>query len=212
MMRPSPPSAQPREPAFLAMQRGIAFIAAHPVLRWIVLAQLVTAVLARPYSQLVPALVVNVLHGGAPGLGWAVSAIGAGGLGGALVTAYFAQRERRSRLWLQSGLLMSAGVFALAFVPTLSGVLPVLFLTGVGTLALLGVTNTVIQVLSPDELRGRALSIYTMIAIGVVPLGSLVDGTIASFIGLRETFALAGAICTLFFVAIWFLRPIVRTV
>jgi predicted MFS family arabinose efflux permease len=107
---------------------------------------------------------------------------------------------------------MSAGVFALAFVPTLSGVLPVLFVTGVGTLALLGVTNTVIQVLSPDELRGRALSIYTMIAIGVVPLGSLVDGTIASFIGLRETFALAGAVCTLFFVAIWFLRPIVRTV
>jgi MFS family permease len=212
MMRPSPPSARPREPAFLAMQRGIAFIAAHPVLRWIVLAQLVTAILARPYSQLVPALVVNVLHGGAPGLGWAVSAIGAGGLGGALVTAYFAQRERRSRLWLQSGLLMSAGVFALAFVPTLSGVLPVLFVTGVGTLALLGVTNTVIQVLSPDELRGRALSIYTMIAIGVVPLGSLVDGTIASFIGLRETFALAGAVCTLFFVAIWFLRPIVRTV
>ncbi len=85
---------------------------------------------------------------------------------------------------------MSAGVFALAFVPALALALPVLFAIGVGTLALLGATNTLIQTLSPDDVRGRALSIYTMIAIGVVPLGALVDGAIAALIGLRATFAL----------------------
>lgn len=212
MMHPSQSVAAQHEPAMLAMRRGIAFIAAHPVLRWIVIAQLVSAIFARPYSQLVPALAVNVLHAGAAGLGWAFSAIGAGGFGGALVTAYFAQRERRSRLWLQSGLLMSLGVFALAFVPTLAAAMPVLFAAGVGTLALLGVTNTLIQILSPDHLRGRALSIYTMIAIGVVPLGSLVDGAIASVIGLQTTFALAGAVCALLFLGTWFLSPAVRTV
>jgi MFS family permease len=176
------------------------------------LAQLVTALLARPYSQLVAALAVNVMHASARGLGWAVSAIGLGGFGGALVTAYFAQRERRSKLWLQSGLLMSLGVFALAFVPGLPIALPVLFLAGVGTLASLGVTNTLIQTLSPDDVRGRALSIYTMIAIGVVPLGALIDGAIASAIGLRATFALAGAACTVLFLAIWLFRPAVRGV
>jgi hypothetical protein len=51
-----------------------------------------------------------------------------------------------------------------------------------------------------------------MIAIGVVPLGSLVDGAIAAAIGLRPTFALAGAICTVMFLAIWVLRPAVRSV
>ncbi|HXO17841.1 MAG TPA: MFS transporter, partial [Candidatus Dormibacteraeota bacterium] len=191
---------------------GIVFIVRHPALRWIVLAQLVTAVLTRPYSQLIAALTVNVLHAGASGLGWAVSAVGVGGFGGALVTTYFAQRERRSRLWLQSGLVMSGGVLALGFVPTLAGALPVLFVIGVGTMAQLGATNTLIQVLSPDEVRGRALAIYTMIAIGVVPLGALVDGAIASGIGLRPTFAIAGAVCTALFIAIWFLRPAVRTV
>ena len=50
---------------------------------------------------------------------------------------------------------------------------------------MLGATNTLIQMLSPDDVRGRALSVYTMIAIGVVPLGSLVDGAIAAAIGLR---------------------------
>ncbi len=212
LMRPSPPTATRRESTLYAMRYGIAFIVRHPALRWILLAQLVTAILTRPYSQLVPALAVNVLHAGARGLGWAVSAAGVGGFGGALVTAYFAQRERRSRLWLQSGLLMSAGVVALAFVPTLGSALPVLFTIGVGTLATLGVTNTLIQVLSPDDVRGRALSVYTMIAIGVVPLGSLVDGAIAAVIGLRPTFALAGAVCVAMFVAIWFCAPAVRKV
>jgi MFS family permease len=144
-------------------------------------------------------------------LGWAVSAIGVGGFGGALITAYFAQRERRSRLWMLSSLLMSFGVCTLGFVPTLGVAVPLLFVIGVGTLASMGATNTLIQVLSPDDVRGRTLSIYTMIAIGVVPLGALVNGAIASSLGLRPTFAIAGAICTLLFLAIWFLRPIVRT-
>ncbi|MBV8345380.1 MAG: MFS transporter [Candidatus Eremiobacteraeota bacterium] len=212
MMRPSPPSAARREPTLQAMRLGIVFIARHPALRWILFAQLVTAILTRPYGQLIPALAVNVLHAGARGLGWAVSAAGVGGFGGALVTAYFAQRERRSRLWLQSGLLMSLGVSALAFVPTIAWALPVLFTVGVGTLATLGVTNTLIQMLSPDDVRGRALSIYTMIAIGVVPLGSLVDGAIAAVIGLRPTFALAGVVCVAMFLAIWFAAPAVRRV
>lgn len=212
MMRPSPPAIARREPVMRAMRQGIAFIVRHPALQWIVLAQFVTALLARPYGQLTPALAVNVLHASARGLGWAVSAIGAGGFGGAVITAYLAQRERRSRLWVQSGLLMSSGVCALAFVPTLSAALPILFAIGIGTLASMGATNTLIQTLSPDDVRGRALSIYTMIAIGVVPLGALVDGGVASIIGLRPTFAAAGAVCTLLFLAIWLLRPAVRTV
>ncbi len=211
LMRPSPPPGGRREHPLLAMRHGIAFIVRHPVLRWVVFALFVTALFARPYGLLMPAYAVNVLHAGARGLGWAVSAVGAGGFGGALVVAYFTQRERRSRLWLQSGLLMSVGVFALGFVPTLVLALPVLFTVGVGTMAMMGATNTLIQVLSPDDVRGRALSIYTMIAIGVVPLGAFVDGAIASAIGLRPTFALAGAICATLFLAIWFLRPVVRT-
>jgi MFS family permease len=212
MMNPSPPTVKRGEPMLLAMRQGIVFLLSHPILRWIVLAFFLAAVFARPYGQLIPAFTVNVLHVGARGLGWAVSAIGLGGFGGALVVAYFAQRERRSRLWLQAGLLMSCGIIVLGFVPTLGLALPVLFLIGVGTMALLGATNTLIQMLSPDEVRGRALAVYTMIAIGVVPAGSLVDGAIAALIGLHEMFILSGTLCALTFLAIWLLRPAIRTV
>jgi MFS family permease len=212
MMQPSPPSSARAESTVRAMQQGIAFILRHPALRWIILAQVVTSLLTRPYSQLVPALAVNLLHASARGLGWAVSAIGIGGFGGAIVTAYFAQRERRSTLWVQSSIVMSIAVLGLGLVPSLAFALPLLFAAGVGTLASLGATNTLIQTLSPDDVRGRALSIYTMIAIGIVPLGALVDGAIATAIGLREMFVLAGAACAVLFAAIWFLRPAVRAV
>lgn len=212
MMRPSPPSVSTRESVLRSMHQGIAFIVSHPALRWIMLGQLVTAILVRPYSQLVAAFAVNVLHAGARGLGWAVSAIGIGGFAGALATAYFAQRERRSSFWMQAGCVMSFGLMVLGFVPTLHVSVFVLFAIGLGTMALMGATNTLIQVLSPENVRGRALSVYTMIAIGVVPAGSLVDGAIASAIGLRETFVLAGAFCGALFVALWIFAPVLRNV
>jgi MFS family permease len=212
MMRPSPPSVATRQSVLRSMHQGIAFIASHPALRWIMVGQLVTAILVRPYSQLVAAFAVNVLHAGARGLGWAVSAIGIGGFAGALATAYFAQRERRGNLWIQAGCIMSFGLMVLGFVPSLHVSVLVLFAIGLGTMALMGATNTLIQVLSPENVRGRALSVYTMIAIGVVPAGSLVDGAIASVIGLRETFVLAGAVCGALFVAIWIFAPVLRNV
>ncbi|HTX60489.1 MAG TPA: MFS transporter, partial [Verrucomicrobiae bacterium] len=211
-MHASPPSMPRRESVWLAMRQGIVFLHRHEILRWIVLAFLVSAIFSRPYSQLIPALTVDIFHAGARGLGWAVSAAGVGGFGGALATAYFAQRPRRSRLWLAAGLTMSAGVLLLGLVPTLGFAVPVLFAIGVGTMALLGATNTLIQILSPDELRGRAMSVYTMIAIGIVPLGSLVDGAIASAIGLQHLFLLSGATCAATFLLVWLLRPAVRGV
>jgi MFS family permease len=103
-------------------------------------------------------------------------------------------------------------VLLLGITPSMATTLPVLFAIGLGTIALLGATNTLIQTLSPDRVRGRALAVYTMIALGVVPGGSLIDGAIASAIGLHAMFALAGGVCVATFLAVWFLRPAVRTV
>ena len=75
MMRPSPPVVDAtRADCCARCAKGSSSSCAIPHLRWIVFALFVTAILTRPYSQLVPALAVNVLHAGARGLGWAVSA------------------------------------------------------------------------------------------------------------------------------------------
>lgn len=212
MMQPSPPSTAQREPMLAAMRGGIAFLFGHPILRWIVAAFVILAIFARPYAQLIPAYIVNVLHGDARALGWAVAAAGIGGFGGALLTAAFAGREPRSIQWLLAGVLTALGLIGLAGVHSVGWALPALFTIGVGTLAFLGATNTLIQTLAPDAVRGRAIAVYTMVAIGVVPLGTLLIGSIASVIGLHAAFALAGAISLVCVIAAYALNPIVRTV
>jgi MFS family permease len=212
LMAPSPPTGVRRESMLESIRYGIAFLARHRILRWIVGVFVVTALLTRPYAQLIPAFIVNTLRGGPQALGWAVAAAGVGGFGGALVTAYFAQGERRSRLWLWSGVIMSGGVLALGFIWSVAFAVPVLFAIGLGTLAFLGATNTLIQTLSPDHVRGRAISVYTMIAIGVVPLGSLVVGSVASVTGMHAAFLGAGGICLVLIVSVYALNRLLRTV
>ncbi len=212
MMHPSPPSTARREPMLSAMRGGVTFLFTHPILRPIVAVFVITAVFARPYAQLIPAYIVNVLHGDAQALGWAVAAAGIGGFGGALLTAAFAGREPRSIQWLLAGVLTSLGLIALALAHSVAWALPALFTIGVGTLAFLGATNTLIQTLAPDDVRGRAIAVYTMVAIGVVPLGTLLIGSIASVIGLHAAFILAGAIPLVCVIAAYALSPIVRTV
>ncbi len=212
MMAPSPPSGAKREPMFRSIRTGLHFLAHHPILRWIILVFTITALLVRPYSQLIPAFVVNTLHGSAQSLGWAVAAVGVGGFGGALVTAAFAGRERRSTQWVLAGAVMSAGVLLLGSIWSVPLSIPVFFLIGLGTLAFLGASNVLVQTLSPDDVRGRAMSVYTMIAVGVVPGGSLVLGAIAALIGLHLTFAIGGGLCLIAVLAVFVLNPIIRTV
>ncbi|HEY5348601.1 MAG TPA: MFS transporter, partial [Candidatus Lustribacter sp.] len=212
MMGPSPPVIPQRQPMLASIRTGIAFLAGHPILRWIVGVFAVMAIFARPYAQLIPAYVVDTLHGGARDLGWAVAAAGIGGFGGALITAAFAGRERRSTQWVIAGVLTAGGLIGLSATQTVGATLPVFFVIGVGTLAFLGATNTLIQILSPDDMRGRAVSVYTMIAIGVVPGGSLVVGSIASVIGLHAAFALAGTIGMICVLGVYIARPLIRTV
>jgi MFS family permease len=211
MMQSSPPSSAKREPMLDSIAAGLRFLWGDPILKWIVAVFVVTAILVRPYTQLIPAFIVNTLHGDARALGWAIAAAGIGGFGGGIVTAAFSG-ERRSTQWIFSGVLMTAGVAALGAVGAIPISFPIFFLIGVGTLGLLGATNTLIQTIAPDEMRGRAISVYTMIALGIVPGGSLVLGSVAAVIGLHAAFAIAGGTTLAFVLVVYWLHPQIRTV
>ncbi len=86
---------------------------------------------------------------------------------------------------------------AFAFVPDIRIALPVLAVLGVCTVLPLAMTNTAIQVMTPEEMRGRVLSIRVMITFGLAPFGSLLAGWVAQVVGAQLTLALSGALCTL---------------
>ncbi len=211
-MRPAPPSTSTREPFLASIGYGLRFLYTHKILGWVITVFIVTALLVRPYSTLLPAFIVNTLHLNAQGLGIAIAATGVGGFAGALLTAYLGARERRGVVWAVSAIVMSLGVMGLGFIWSLWIALPVLFVIGTATLTFLGASNTLIQTLSPDDVRGRAISVYTMVALGLVPGGALVAGAIGSIVGLHVAFLILGGATSLF--ALWGLlsRPILRTV
>lgn len=212
-MKPAPPSTSTHNEPFLrSIAQGLRFLFSHKILGAVATVFIVTALLVRPYGSLLPAFVVNTLHANAKGLGIAIAATGIGGFAGALLTAYLGTRERRGVVWGFSAIVMSIGVGSLGFIWNLWVSLPVLFVIGTATLTFLGASNTLIQTLSPDDVRGRAVSVYTMVALGFVPGGALIVGGLGSALGLHVAFWIVGAACALVTLCLWLTRPVLNTV
>ncbi len=200
LMRPAPASSTRRNSFLAAIKEGVAFIYGHGVLRWIYLMLIVTALSVRSYNFLLPAYAVHVVHTDARGLGWLMAATGAGAMLGALSIAAL-NVKRRATIWFVSGTLASVGVMVLGLTDQLQIAAIVLLFVGLGTQSFIGSSNVLVQTLAPDDMRGRIVSVYSMILLGLVPGGALVMGSIARFVDLRLVFIGAGALCTL--MGIW---------
>jgi MFS family permease len=200
LMRPAPASSTRRNSFLAAIKEGIGFIYGHDVLRWIYLMLIVTALSVRSYNFLLPAYAVHVVHTDARGLGWLMAATGAGAMLGALSIAAL-NVKRRATIWFVSGTLASVGVMVLGLTDQLGFAAIVLLFVGLGTQSFIGSSNVLVQTLAPDDMRGRIVSVYSMILLGLVPGGALVMGSIARFVDLRLVFIGAGALCTV--MGIW---------
>ncbi|PZR57997.1 MAG: hypothetical protein DLM50_04595 [Candidatus Meridianibacter frigidus] len=210
-MKPVAPSSRAREPMLVAILGGIRFLLTHGVLRAVMVFFILSALLARPYTLLLPAYALNYLHTDAKGLGLALGAVGLGAFGGALVTAMFGSHENRGVFWIASAALTALGVMMLGLIKNLLIAMPLLVIIGLAVMTFMGMTNTLIQTLSGDEVRGRAIAVYSMVALGVVPLGAFLLGGLGAVAGLHVAFIVAGALT--FVVLIWIVlnNPRLRT-
>ncbi len=193
-MRPVPASSTRREGVWSSIKDGLAFLRRHPVLRWVVLQLIVTSLCVRPYTFLLPAYAAHVLHTDARGLGMLMAASGIGAIGGAIATAAFIPR-RRSVLWASSAMVISLGIVCLGLAPTMPLAFAVLSVLGLGTLTFLNSSNILLQTLAPDDMRGRVISAYSMIVLGLVPAGTLLLGSLASLLDLRTALIVGGVVC-----------------
>ncbi|MBD5653959.1 MAG: MFS transporter [Candidatus Eremiobacteraeota bacterium] len=208
-MRDTKPSSTVREGVFASILAGVRFLAGHPVLRSVLLLLVVVCLLVRPYTQLMPAYAAHVVHVDARGLGLLLAASGFGAIGGSLLTAIVGQR-RRGVVWFGSAVLMCLGTIVLGFVHQLGPARAGLVCCGLAVLSFAGNSNVLLQTLAPDEMRGRAISVFSMIILGLVPAGSLALGSLATLIGLSASFTTGGAIALTFAIAIWVTNPQLR--
>jgi MFS family permease len=153
------------------------------------------SLMGMPYSVLMPIIADRILGGGPNAYGLLLSASGLGALAGA---ATLTLRRHISGLgrWVAVSSI-GFGVALIAFSFSRSLWLSALLLVPAGFFVMveMAASNTLIQSMIPDRLRGRVMAVYSMMFMGMAPVGALIAGALAAPIGATETVAIGGAVC-----------------
>ncbi len=187
-----------RQSVWQGLGEGIAYVRQHVALQLALLLQFLLAFLVFPFATLLPIFAANIFHVGAAGLGILNAVTGIGALTGALLFLLMNSRLQRTlRLMIILCIIGGSACIAFAFAYTILIALPALVVLGVCSVLPLVVTNTAIQVMTPEGMRGRILSIRILITFGLAPFGNLLVGWVAQNIGAQMTLALSGGLCLL---------------
>jgi MFS family permease len=174
---------------------GFRFVLGNEPVLFLVALVAVNSFTGMPYLVLMPIFADRILHGGAEALGALMGASGVGALAGALILA---SREslKGLGLWVAvSATSFGASLVAFSFSRNYLLSLALLVPVGFSMMIQMGATNTLIQSMAPDELRGRAIGVYSMMFTGMGPFGALLAGFVAGRFGAPLTVAASGIVC-----------------
>lgn len=177
------------------IREGFAFVRHTAPVRALLLLIGLVSLVAMPYTVLMPIFADQILHGGARGLGLLMGSIGVGALLGALVLAMRSGLRGLGRLvaLASAGFGSSLILFAVSRSFWLS--LALLVPAGFSMMLQMAASNTLIQAMVPDRLRGRVMAVYSMMFMGMAPFGALFAGAVAHKLGAPLTVAIGGAAC-----------------
>jgi len=184
---------------------GFRYVATTAPIRALLLLIGLISFAGMPYTVLMPLFADEIFHRGARGLGILMGASGAGALIGSVMLAMRSSVRGLGR-WVAIA-AMCFGASALAFAFSRSFILAAIFLVplGMSMMVQMASSNTLIQSMVRDELRGRVMAVYTMMFVGFGPIGALVAGSLAEHIGAPLTVA-AGAVLTILGAIVFALR------
>ncbi len=155
----------------------------------------VVGVMGMPYMTLMPVFAGHVHNSGADALGTMFGAVGLGALIGALFLA-----QRKNIIGLGRVIVIATvgfGVGLIFFTVARVFWLSLVLLVGVGCgwMVLIAASNTVLQTLADREMRGRVMSLFSMMLVGMAPFGSLLAGWAADQVGAPLVVAIGGGFC-----------------
>ena len=196
MMKVGAPSRIPREASAIAdIVEGFRFVGRSAPVRALMLLLGLVSLTGMPYAVLMPVFADRILHTGASGLGILMGASGFGAFLGA-----FSLAVRRGWRGLGTWVAYSSVGFGLSLIAFsysrwfwLSSFL--LLPVGFSMMVEMAASNTLLQVMVPDHLRGRLMAVYSMMFMGMAPFGALLAGAFAGRWGAPKTVAVGGAVC-----------------
>jgi MFS family permease len=193
------------------LAEGFRFVIRNQPVHTILILLGIVSVTGMPYTVLMPIFAGRILHGGAKALGELSSVAGIGALAGAFLLASRRDVRGLGRWVALAALGFGASLTAFAASRHLWLSAAILVPTGFSIMIQMGSSNTLIQSMVPDRLRGRVMSVYSMMFMGMAPIGSLIAGAAATRFGAPATVAAAGVVCMAAAAAFRVRLPKIRT-
>jgi len=202
-MSPKPPLPVKQRPGIWhELIDGLAYVRGQPAILALFVLCLLVSLVARPYIQLLPAFVRTTIAGGPDALGILMAASGAGALGGSIATAFIGNKRHRGALAITSAVLAGLSLFLFSLTRTILAGAVALIALGATVMLFMGMTNTLLQVHTALEMRGRVMALYTMIFLGFMPFGAWLLGMAATLTSLPLTLGVAGIVVAVAGVAV----------
>jgi MFS family permease len=184
----------PPQPLLQQLRSGFSYVRREGPLFGLTIVAFVTTFFGVPLLTLLPVFVQKVFHLGVGEYSHMMAFQGAGAVCGALIVAWIGRFPKMGAvaLMVQIGLGAVIAAFALSRNPLLSYAL--LFLAGIAQLVVFSLTNSLVQLVVPNQMRGRVMSIYLMAFRSGMPLGSLAAGALASAFSAPAVLAVDGVL------------------
>jgi MFS family permease len=203
-------------PLWQGLREGFDYVLGFAPIRTLLLLLGLSSLAGMSYAVLLPEFTVRRLGGDARTLAFLTAASGLGALTGAFFLASRKSVLGLGRWILFAMTLLGLGLLAFAWVAEFLPALGVLFAIGFGMMVQMAGSNTLLQTIAAEDKRGRVMSFYTMAFLGMAPLGSLLTGVLAAWLGPAITLRINGLLCltgaTLFALSLPRLRVLVRPI
>ncbi|HVN48460.1 MAG TPA: MFS transporter [Bacteroidota bacterium] len=190
---------------------GVSYVLHTPTIRTLILMVGATSLFGMSMGTLIPAWSVKVLHGNAATNGLLQSARGIGSLIGAFVIASVGHLKVRGKMVTFGSCFLP--VFAILF--ALTTWLPLSFVLigclGMASILIVNDVNALVTSTVPENIRGRAMSVYSMMFFGSMPIGALMYGSLAEHFGEFAALVFSGGCLAFIALSVWIFAPTIRS-
>jgi len=194
MMPAIPPLGRSSHSLLASVAEGARYVRADPVLVWILTISGTVFVVAGPASALMPAVAGESLWNGMSWLSLLLTAMGTGAFTGALVVMNVGRVRSLGTVFVLAAMLNGAMLLAFALTAEPRIALVFSYLTGLGGTLMAGMGNNMLQATTDDTYRGRVMSLWGLLFIGLMPIGQLALGSLGSLFGIHAALAIGGAV------------------
>ncbi|WP_291963948.1 MFS transporter [Caloramator sp.] len=192
-MKDSPSREKIKDPK-KEIKEGLKYIKTNPKLFYTLISLVIIPTFCMNFNVLIPIYTKDYLMMQEKAYGILLSSVGFGALIGAIFVATRGSRQRALFLQLWGSLGLSFFLIVIGFVKSYNLSILILILLGLFMILFSTTSNSILQFNSPDDMRGRIMSVYSLVFGGLTPLGSIYAGTLAKYLGANNVFIISGII------------------